>query len=396
MDFKNIKTNDKEYIANTYARFDLGIAEGHGVNCTSHEGVKYLDLTSGIGVNSLGFCDNDWANAVAKQASVLNHTSNLFFTTPMLELAKKLSDKTGCKKVFFANSGAEANEGAIKTARKYSQEKYGEYKTDILTLVDSFHGRTITTLAATGQDVFHKHFLPLTDGFSYAKANDFDDVLNNVTDKTCAIMLEVVQGEGGINCLTQEFVEQIKNLCEQKDIILIVDEVQTGVGRTGTFLASEQYNLTPDITTLAKGLGGGLPIGAVLFGEKCEHTLEYGQHGSTYGGNPIVCAGANVVVDKITPELLKEIKEKSDFVFSEVSKVEGVKSVTGLGLMIGVEFNDFTGKQVVDKCMEKGVLFLTAKNKLRMLPPLIITKEELETAIETIKQALTELKKGNN
>ena len=390
MDFSTLQTLDNTYVAHTYGRFPVAIKQGSGAVCTDSSGKQYLDFTAGIGVNSLGFCSPQWVEAVSKQAATLNHTSNLYYTEPGIVLAQKLCEKSGMKRVFFSNSGAEANEGAIKAARKYSFDAYGEGRYEIISLHNSFHGRTITTLAATGQAVFHTKFNPFTEGFVFAEANNIESVKALVSEKTCAVMLECIQGEGGVVPLEKEFVQAVAALCQEKDLLLIIDEVQTGLGRTGSFFSYQQFGVQPDIVSAAKGLGGGLPIGAVLFGEKTMDTMDAGTHGSTFGANPIVCAGANVVVDSLDDDFLSGVKEKSAFIFEKVAKFPHVQSVTGLGLMIGVSFDDgITGKQVVDKCLENGVLFLTAKNKLRMLPPLTITKDEIEQGLSVLETVLT-------
>ena len=391
MDFSTLQTLDNTYVAHTYGRFPVAIKQGSGAVCTDSSGKQYLDFTAGIGVNSLGFCSPQWVEAVSKQAATLNHTSNLYYTEPGIVLAQKLCEKSGMKRVFFSNSGAEANEGAIKAARKYSFDAYGEGRYEIISLHNSFHGRTITTLAATGQAVFHTKFNPFTEGFVFAEANNIESVKALVSEKTCAVMLECIQGEGGVVPLEKEFVQAVAALCQEKDLLLIIDEVQTGLGRTGSFFSYQQFGVQPDIVSAAKGLGGGLPIGAVLFGEKTMDTMDAGTHGSTFGANPIVCAGANVVVDSLDDDFLSGVKEKSAFIFEKVAKVPHVQSVTGLGLMIGVSFDDgITGKQVVDKCLENGVLFLTAKTKLRMLPPLTITKDEIEQGLSVLETVLTQ------
>ncbi len=391
MDFSTLQTLDNTYVAHTYGRFPVAIKQGSGAVCTDSSGKQYLDFTAGIGVNSLGFCSPQWVEAVSKQAATLNHTSNLYYTEPGIVLAQKLCEKSGMKRVFFSNSGAEANEGAIKAARKYSFDAYGEGRYEIISLHNSFHGRTITTLAATGQAVFHTKFNPFTEGFVFAEANNIESVKALVSEKTCAVMLECIQGEGGVVPLEKEFVQAVAALCQEKDLLLIIDEVQTGLGRTGSFFSYQQFGVQPDIVSAAKGLGGGLPIGAVLFGEKTMDTMDAGTHGSTFGANPIVCAGANVVVDSLDDDFLSGVKEKSAFIFEKVAKFPHVQSVTGLGLMIGVSFDDgITGKQVVDKCLENGVLFLTAKNKLRMLPPLTITKDEIEQGLSVLETVLTQ------
>ncbi|MBS6941888.1 MAG: aspartate aminotransferase family protein [Clostridiales bacterium] len=391
MDFSTLQTLDNTYVAHTYGRFPVAIKQGSGAVCTDSSGKQYLDFTAGIGVNSLGFCSPQWVEAVSKQAATLNHTSNLYYTEPGIVLAQKLCEKSGMKRVFFSNSGAEANEGAIKAARKYSFDAYGEGRYEIISLHNSFHGRTITTLAATGQAVFHTKFNPFTEGFVFAEANNIESVKALVSEKTCAVMLECIQGEGGVVPLEKEFVQAVAALCQEKDLLLIIDEVQTGLGRTGSFFSYQQFGVQPDIVSAAKGLGGGLPIGAVLFGEKTMDTMDAGTHGSTFGANPIVCAGANVVVDSLDDDFLSGVKEKSAFIFEKVAKFPHVQSVTGLGLMIGVSFDDgITGKQVVDKCLENGVLFLTAKTKLRMLPPLTITKDEIEQGLSVLETVLTQ------
>ncbi len=385
-----IKQLDSDYIAQTYGRFNLALSHGKGCQVWDFEGNEYLDFTSGIGVNSLGWADEDWLKAVVHQASSLAHTSNLFFTEPSSRLAKKLSEASGLKRVFFANSGAEANEGAIKTARKYSHDKYGKDRATVLTLVNSFHGRTISTLSATGQEVFHQHFFPFTKGFDHTPANELRALETRLGQKdVCAIILEVVQGEGGVCSLDHEYLQGVQALCHQYDVLLIIDEVQTGIGRTGTMFAYQQFGLTPDIITLAKGLGGGLPIGAFVLGEKVQDTLGKSDHGSTFGANPVSCAGANAVLAKIDDAFLAEIKRKGEKLQKALAALPKVKSVSGLGLMIGVEFEEGTkAADIVAKCIEKGVLFLTAKTKLRLLPPLIINDEQIEKGIALLKEVL--------
>lgn len=388
-----IKQLDSDYIAQTYGRFNLALSHGKGCQVWDFEGNEYLDFTSGIGVNSLGWADEDWLKAVVHQASSLAHTSNLFFTEPSSRLAKKLAEASGLKRVFFANSGAEANEGAIKTARKYSHDKYGKDRATVLTLVNSFHGRTISTLSATGQEVFHQHFFPFTKGFDHTPANELLALETRLGQKdVCAIILEVVQGEGGVCSLDHEYLQGVQALCHQYDVLLIIDEVQTGIGRTGTMFAYQQFGLTPDIITLAKGLGGGLPIGAFVLGEKVQDTLGKSDHGSTFGANPVSCAGANAVLAKIDDAFLAEIKRKGEKLQKALAVLPKVKSVSGLGLMIGVEFEEGTkAVDIVAKCIEKGVLFLTAKTKLRLLPPLIINDEQIEKGIAVLKEVLGEI-----
>ncbi|MEG1779503.1 MAG: acetylornithine/succinylornithine family transaminase, partial [Oscillospiraceae bacterium] len=344
-------------------------------------GKSYIDFSSGIGVNSFGYCDKEWTTAVKSQLDKLAHMSNLYYTQPGAELAKALCLATGMKKVFFANSGAEANEGAIKTARKYSADKYSSDRYEIITLVNSFHGRTITTLAATGQDHFHQKFQPLTQGFIHATANDIADLTAKVSNKTCAIMLEVIQGEGGVIPLDHTFVSAAAKLCADNDLILIIDEVQTGIGRTGKLFAYEHFDIKPDIVTMAKGLGGGLPIGGIIFGEKTENVLGTGDHATTFGANPIVCAGALTVVNRMTDEFLQNVTAKGDYIFQRLSSCSNVKSVSGMGMMVGIELKNGTSKAAVEKCIQNGLIALTAKEKIRLLPPLNISKEELKQGV---------------
>lgn len=390
MNSQTTKQLDHTYIAQTYGRFDLALSHAKGCEVWDFEGKRYLDFTSGIGVNSLGWADESWLQAVIHQASTLSHTSNLFYTSPSAQLAEKLVKASGLKRVFFGNSGAEANEGAIKTARKYSVDKYGENRSTILSLVNSFHGRTISTLAATGQAVFHQHFFPFTQGFEHLEANNLDALTQRLNQNdVCAVMLEIVQGEGGLNSLNADYLQGVQALCQANDILLIIDEVQTGIGRTGKMFAYQHFGLTPDIVTLAKGLGGGLPIGAILFGEKCEHTLGKSDHGSTFGANPVSCAAANAVMDKLTPDFLAEIARKGEKLKTELTQLPKVKSVSGLGLMLGVEFEeDIQASNVVVEAIEQGVLFLTAKHKLRLLPPLIISDEEITEGLAVLQHIL--------
>ena len=381
------KELDSKYIANTYARFPIVLDHGKGSLVWDTEGKEYIDMGSGIAVNAFGLADEPWIAAVTAQLGKLQHSSNLYYTEPDALLAEQLCERTGMKKVFFANSGAEANECAIKCARKYAADKYGADKRyKIVTLVNSFHGRTITTLAATGQDELHQDFQPLTDGFLYTPANDCAALkaLVESDDAIAAIMFELVQGEGGVTPLTQEFVDCIAEICAGRDILMVCDEVQTGNGRTGSLYAWMQYGIVPDIMSTAKGLGGGLPIGACLFGEKTEHTLTAGTHGSTFGGNPAVCAGALNILSRIDDALLAEVKAKSEYIKRALDGAPGVESVAGLGLMLGIKtvkpLND-----VVAACRENGVLVLTAHGKMRLLPALNIPMELVENAIGVIK-----------
>lgn len=384
----NYKELEQEYVAHTYGRWPICIQSGKGCRLTDEQGKQYLDFTSGIGVSSLGYAHPQWVEAVSQQAAKLAHVSNLFYTEPMLQLAQQLCQRSGLKKVFFANSGAEANEGAIKVARKYGNANGG--KNQIISLVNSFHGRTMATLSATGQDSFHTQFDPFLPGFVYAKANDIQDLKEKITSQTGAILIEMVQGEGGVIPLEADYVRAVQTICDEKDILLIVDEVQTGMGRTGTLMAYQQYNLHPDIVTLAKGLGAGLPIGAVLMNEKVQDVFQPGDHGSTFGGNPIACAGALVVMDVLDDEYLDSVKKKGQRISQQLRSMPHVQQVNGLGMMIGVEL-DVDVKQVIAKAQEKGVLFLSAKDKLRLLPPLVMTNEEIDEGMEILKSVLEEI-----
>ena len=387
----DIFQQDKNCIINTYKRIDLAIVKGEGCFAYDNKGKQYIDLTSGIGVNSLGFCNDEWSEAVCNQAKTLNHTSNLYYTLPQVSAAQKLLDNTAYSKVFFCNSGAEANECAIKIARKYSFDKYGQGRSTIITLTDSFHGRTMTTLTATGQDVFHNFFFPFADGFKYCKANDSKELEQMLTNDVCAVMFEFVQGEGGVKSLDQQFIKDIFTLCKDKDILVIADEVQSGIGRTGRLLTSQVFDVVPDITTLAKGLGGGLPVGAVLVNEKTQGVMGYSHHGTTFGGNPIVCAGVNVVLDKVAnDDFLADVRAKGDFIKNSLKDCKKVEEVTGLGMMVGIKVKDITAGEVVAKCMQQGVLALTAKDRVRLLPPLNIDKDLLAKAIEILKQILND------
>lgn len=388
MTTKTLKEKDATYIANTYARFPLVVKEGKGATCIDYDGNTYIDLSSGIGVNSLGFADTEWVDAVCNQAKHLAHISNLFYTAPDIELAELLCKRSGMKKVFFANSGAEANEGAIKAARKYSFDKYGKGRDEIITLVNSFHGRTITTLKATGQEVFHQYFYPFTEGFTYAKANDIADVKDHITSKTCAIMIEMVQGEGGVIPLEKDFVISLRQLCDENDILLVADEVQTGIGRTGKLFAYEHFDITPDIVTAAKGLGGGLPIGAVLFSAKTADVFGPGDHGSTFGGNPIACAGACVVLKRLTDAMLQEITEKGCYLKKHLLQMPGVAAVDGMGMMLGITLDEKQAKEVVANGIQNGIILLTAKEKVRLLPPLTITYQEIDKALQIFQTLL--------
>lgn len=384
------KDLDKSYVANTYGRFDLEITHGKGALVYDSEGKEYIDLSTGIAVNTFGMCDPVWINAVTEQLNKFQHTSNLYYTEPCARLAQLLCEKTGAKKVFFGNSGAEANECAIKVARLWASENKGDEYFNVVTLKNSFHGRTITTLSATGQDVFHKYFNPLTDGFVYAEANNLGSVEKMFSEnKCCAIIMELVQGEGGVVALDTDFVKGVSDLCQKYNNLLVIDEVQTGNGRCGTLYAYQQYGITPDVITTAKGLGGGLPIGACLMFDKTENTLKPSLHGSTFGGNPVACAGAISIIERIDNVLLDEVKSKSKYIFDTLTGAQGIKSVSGLGLMIGIETTGDVSV-ILSKCMEKGILPIKAKNKLRLLPPLNIPFDQLKKSIEIIKEVAKE------
>ncbi len=383
----NIYEADKEYIAHTYARFPLNIVSGKGSLVYDENGKEYIDLGSGIAVNTFGLSDESWVNAVKAQLDAFQHTSNLYYTSPCVKLAKELCIRTGMSKVFFSNSGAEANECAIKAARKYAADKKGADHYKIITLKNSFHGRTITTLAATGQEAFHDKFLPLTDGFLYASANNIDDLKNKVsTGNIAAIMFEVVQGEGGVIPLDKSFVEAASELAKENDILLIADEVQTGNGRCGKLYGYMNYGITPDIISTAKGLGGGLPLGATLISKKLEDVFSYGDHGSTFGGNPVCCAGALNILSRIDDRLLEEVNRKSKLIIDTLSNSDGIISVTGMGLMLGIECAR-SASDVIDDCRKNGVLVLKAKNKVRLLPALNIPNTLLLKALDVIKDA---------
>ena len=383
----SITSIDKEYVAGTYGRFPVEIVSGKGSIMVDSAGKEYIDMGSGIGVTAFGTADEQWLAAVTAQLGKLQHTSNLYYTEPCALLAKALCEKTGMKKVFFGNSGAEANECAIKVARKYSAERKGGDCYTVITLVNSFHGRTLTTLSATGQDHFHKLFNPLTPGFVHVPANDIAALEEAVaTVNPAAIMLEIVQGEGGVVPLNAEFVAAADKLCRENDIPLVIDEVQTGTARTGKLYAYQHFGIQPDVVSTAKGLGGGLPIGACLMGEKVQYVLGPGDHGSTYGGNPVASAGALNVIQRIDDALLAEVSAKSAYIFKELSGAEGIESVTGMGLMIGIKTVK-PARDILMECMEQGVLCLTAKDKLRLLPALNIPMNDLEKAIAVIKAA---------
>ena len=382
----DIKALDKQYVANTYNRFPLTIVSGKGSVVVDDGGKEYIDLGTGIAVNTFGVADDQWQQAVIAQLGKVQHTSNLYYTEPCAVLAQMLCEKTGLKKVFFSNSGAEANECAIKVARKYAAEKKGADCHTIVTLWNSFHGRTITTLAATGQDVFHKDFQPLTTGFVHAKANDLADVKAKLAEhKVAAVMIEIVQGEGGVNALEADFVKGLARLCAEEDVLLICDEVQVGNGRSGMLYGYMNYGIQPDIVSTAKGLCGGLPLGATLLGEKVQGTLGFSDHGSTFGGNPICCAGAISTLSRLTDEVLAGVRERSRLIVDTLTGKPGIRSVTGLGLMLGIDTEKPAG-EVIGACMEQGVLVLSAHGKVRLLPALNIPMDLLQKALDVIVQ----------
>lgn len=390
MDNKKIKELDNENIMHTYGRYDVCLTKGKGVYAYDDNGKKYIDVSSGIGVNCLGYCDDGWVKAVSEQAGTIQHISNYYYNKVAGVLAEKLTKATGLSKVFFGNSGAEANECAIKVARKYSFDKYGKGRDHIITLVNSFHGRTIATLSATGQDVFHNFFFPFVDGFDNAIANDIESLKDTITDKTCAVMLETVQGEGGVNILDSEYLQQVRKICDEKDILLIVDEVQTGVCRTGKLYGYMHSGIKPDVVTSAKGLGGGLPIGICMVNDKLKDVMGPSTHGTTFGSNPVVCAGANYIIDTVnTPEFIEEINKKGAYFKEKIEKIKGVKSVRQQGLMIGIEVEGNAG-DIAKKCTENGLLVITAKTLLRMLPPLNIKYDEIDEALAILKKVMEE------
>ena len=388
---KELMCEDSENILNTYKRFPVVLKEGKGATLKDYTGKEYIDFSSGIGTNSFGACDKEWVDAVVHQANTLQHSSNLYYTAPQVMVAKMLCEKTNMKKVFFGNSGAEANECAIKAARKYSYDKYGLGRSEIITLQNSFHGRTIATLSATGQDVFHQWFFPFVGDFKYCPASDIDALKGLISEKTCAIMIETVQGEGGVVALDPKFIKYIDLVCKEKDILFIVDEVQTGNGRCGYLYSYMEYGVTPNIVTTAKGLAGGLPFAAILFDEKTENVLSYGQHGTTFGGNPVCASAAVSVLKRIDDKLLNHVRECRKIIEDRLKDVEEVLSISGKGLMVGLELKE--GLKAVDiasKCMEEGLIPLTAKTKIRLLPPLNITFEELNKGLDILIHVLKE------
>ncbi len=392
MSFDALKQLHDEALMPTYGRFPVALTSGKGATAYDTDGKAYIDFGSGIGVTSLGYCDEGYIAAVTAQLQQAQHFSNLYYNPAQIECAKKLCDATGMARVFFGNSGAEANECAIKLARKYSFDKYGKGRSTVITLCNSFHGRTVTTLAATGQDVFHNYFFPFTGDFCYAPANDLE-ALRALDDGTvCAVMLECVQGEGGVMPLSIEYIREVRALCDENDWVMIVDEVQTGIGRTGKLLSVEHAGVKPDVVTLAKGLGGGLPIGACLCGDAFKEVMSAGMHGSTFGGNPVVCAAASYVLDRVNdPAFLDAVAAKGDAIRTRLATMPHVKEVRGRGMMIGIVLEDnIAAKDVANKCLENGLLILTAKTLLRLLPPLTISDEELHNGLTILETTLKE------
>lgn len=388
MKSKDIIEEDKKYIAGTYARFPVAFKEGKGSRLYDYDGREYVDCGSGIAVNIFGVNDEEWKNAVIAQINSIQHASNLYYTKPQADLARLLCERTGAEKVFFGNSGAEANECAIKAARKYGEIKYGADRKQIITLKESFHGRTLATLAATGQDAFHKYYGPFPEGFVYADPT-IEGVEACMNERTCAVMIECIQGESGVNVLDKNFVQAVEKLCRERDIIFICDEVQTGNGRTGRLYAYQAYGVSPDIVTTAKGLGGGLPIGACMLFEKCAGVFGHGDHGSTFGGNPVVCAGAYSILSRIDEKLLQSVREKGEYFREGLKKIDGVKEVTGMGLMIGIH-TDKPAAEVANECMKRGLLVLTAHSNVRLLPPLTISKDDIDFALKILNEVISQ------
>ena len=390
MTYQELKDEEQLYLMHTYGRFPAALDHGKGATLWDIDGKKYIDLTSGIGVSSLGHDNEALVSALNEQAHKLLHASNLYLTEPMVQVAKELVTSCGMGKIFFSNSGAEANEGMIKLARKYSYDKYGEGRNKIITLKQSFHGRTVTTLKATGQEKFHQYFYPFTEGFDYAAANDIEELKDKADDSVCAVMIELIQGEGGVLPLDKEYVQQAAEFCRAKDILFLIDEVQTGIGRTGSLFCYEQYGVKPDVVSMAKGLGGGVPVGAVLASEICADVLGAGTHGTTFGGNPFCCAAARTVLSVVNkPEFLKEVQRKGEYLKNAILAIgsDKIKTVRGMGLMLGIVVDKESRTGMVNRLLEKGVLALTAgKETIRLLPPLVISYEEMDSAVAVMKE----------
>lgn len=390
MTYQELKDEEQLYLMHTYGRFPAALDHGKGATLWDTDGKKYIDLTSGIGVSSLGHDNEALVSALNEQAHKLLHASNLYLTEPMVQVAKELVTSCGMGKIFFSNSGAEANEGMIKLARKYSYDKYGEGRNKIITLKQSFHGRTVTTLKATGQEKFHQYFYPFTEGFDYAAANDIEELKDKADDSVCAVMIELIQGEGGVLPLDKEYVQQAAEFCRAKDILFLIDEVQTGIGRTGSLFCYEQYGVKPDVVSMAKGLGGGVPVGAVMASEICADVLGAGTHGTTFGGNPFCCAAARTVLSVINkPEFLKEVQRKGEYLKNAILAIgsDKIKTVRGMGLMLGIVVDKESRAEMVNRLLEKGVLALTAgEETIRLLPPLVISYEEMDSAVAVMKE----------
>lgn len=390
MTYQELKDEEQLYLMHTYGRFPAALDHGKGATLWDIDGKKYIDLTSGIGVSSLGHDNEALVSALNEQAHKLLHASNLYLTEPMVQVAKELVTSCGMGKIFFSNSGAEANEGMIKLARKYSYDKYGEGRNKIITLKQSFHGRTVTTLKATGQEKFHQYFYPFTEGFDYAAANDIKELKDKADDSVCAVMIELIQGEGGVLPLDKEYVQQAAEFCRAKDILFLIDEVQTGIGRTGSLFCYEQYGVKPDVVSMAKGLGGGVPVGAVMASEICADVLGAGTHGTTFGGNPFCCAAARTVLSVVNkPEFLKEVQRKGEYLKNAILAIgsDKIKTVRGMGLMLGIVVDKESRAEMVNRLLEKGVLALTAgEETIRLLPPLVISYEEMNSAVAVIKE----------
>lgn len=390
MTYQELKDEEQLYLMHTYSRFPAALDHGKGATLWDIDGKKYIDLTSGIGVSSLGHDNEALVSALNEQAHKLLHASNLYLTEPMVQVAKELVTSCGMGKIFFSNSGAEANEGMIKLARKYSYDKYGEGRNKIITLKQSFHGRTVTTLKATGQEKFHQYFYPFTEGFDYAAANDIEELKDKADDSVCAVMIELIQGEGGVLPLDKEYVQQAAEFCRAKDILFLIDEVQTGIGRTGSLFCYEQYGVKPDVVSMAKGLGGGVPVGAVMASEICADVLGAGTHGTTFGGNPFCCAAARTVLSVVNkPEFLKEVQRKGEYLKNAILAIgsDKIKTVRGMGLMLGIVVDKESRTGMVNRLLEKGVLALTAgEETIRLLPPLVISYEEMDSAVAVMKE----------
>lgn len=392
MNFDEIKALESKYIVHSYGRTDISLVKGNGATLVDSEGKEYIDMTSGIGVSSLGYNYPALVSALQKQVGELMHCSNIFYSEPMVHVAKNLVESTGLRKVFFANSGAEANEGMLKVARKYSSDKYGNNRYKVLSLKQSFHGRTMVTLKATGQEKFHQYFYPFPEGFDYVEANNFQDFVDHCDDTVCAVIMEMVQGEGGVLPLNKDFVKQVSEYCQSKDILVCIDEVQTGIGRTGSLFAYQQFGIQPDIVSMAKGLAGGVPIGGFIVGEKCADTLQPGMHGTTFGGNLLATTAANVVLSVVNnEEFLKSVQEKGEYIQNAIHSLHSdkVKTVRGMGLMLGIIVDPEKRAEYMNEMREKGVLVLSAgSDAIRLLPPLTISYEELDKALDVIKGVL--------